>query len=134
MRTAFFLRVACAMTVCFIVVAWAAFLIRVADAERVGSVVIAWAALVAVVALAVFWVSSPGVEEGVVFAAFSQRIARTELIVEVIVTQVRAALDVTYARAVLVVSPYLSWAAETIILSRGAVHIDASGLVWATVQ
>ena len=122
------------MTVCFIVVAWAAFLIRVADAERVGSVVIAWAALVAVVALAVVWVSSPGVEEGEVFAAFSQRIARTELIVEVIVTQVRAALDVTHARTVLVVSPYLTWAAESIIFTRGAVHIDASGLAWATVQ
>jgi len=122
------------MRICFIVVAWAAFFIRVADAERVGSVMIARAALVAVVALAVVWVCSPGVEEGVVFAAFIQRIARTELIVEVIVTQVRAALDVTHAWAVLVVSPYFTRAAETIVLIRVAVHIDASGFAWATVQ
>jgi len=128
------LRVACAMTICFIVVAWAAFFFRVADAELVGSVVIARAALVAVFALAVVWVCSPGVEEWEVFAAFVQRIARTELIIEVIITQVRAALDVTHAWAVLVVSPYFTRAAETIIRTRVAVHIDASGFAWATVQ
>jgi len=122
------------MTICFIVVAWAAFFFRVADAELVGSVVIARAALVAVFALAVVWVCSPGVKEGVVFATVFFRVARTELfIVDVIVTQVRAALNVSIAIAVLVVSPCFTRAAKLFILNRIAFDICASGIVWATV-
>jgi hypothetical protein len=133
-RTAFCSWIALAMMVVKVGVIWAAFIFRIAHAELVGRVVIAWAALVAALALAEIGVSAPGIEEWEIWTAVSLRVARAERIVQVIITQVRAALNVTYARTSLVFWPGFSNAAEIIAFSSGAVIISASVVSWAAVE